>query len=92
VDNIPTARVQDDTPFFAAEFGLTAEETVALMGAHNLGIATAKNSGYSGVFVTGQAGVYISRRVAGGKRDTGKKMEVVSKKIKRVCAGGGDMG
>jgi hypothetical protein len=57
VDNIPTARVQDDTPFFAAEFGLTAEETVALMGAHNLGLATTKNSGYSGVFVTGQAGV-----------------------------------
>jgi hypothetical protein len=42
--------------YFSSTFNLTEEETVALMGAHNLGLATLENSGFSGQWVNGQAG------------------------------------
>ena len=42
--------------FFAEKFNMTASETVALMGAHNLGLANITTSGYSGQWVIGQGG------------------------------------
>ena len=42
--------------FFANEFKMSEYEVVALMGAHNLGLATVSNSGYSGQWVIGQGG------------------------------------
>lgn len=52
--DIAGPRGQDDTGFFAREFGFTDQETVAIMGAHNMALARTENSGYSGMFVAGQ--------------------------------------
>jgi len=41
------------TAYFADEFGLTAEETVAIMGAHTLGAADPNDSGYAGAWIAG---------------------------------------
>jgi hypothetical protein len=54
-DPIPLSAPQDDTAFFAREFGFSVEETVAIMGSHNLAAARAENSGHVGTFVPGQA-------------------------------------
>ena len=40
--------------FFVLEFGFNADETVALLGAHTLGRAHAKDSGYEGKWVSGK--------------------------------------
>jgi hypothetical protein len=42
--------------FFAEKFNMTPSETVALMGAHNLGLANISTSGFSGQWVLGQGG------------------------------------
>jgi hypothetical protein len=38
--------------YFDTEFGFTANETVALMGAHTLGRARTDNSGFNGAWIT----------------------------------------
>jgi len=43
--NVNTMQLVD---FFSNEFGFSAEETVAIMGAHTLGVLTRENSGFPG--------------------------------------------
>ena len=43
------------TNYFNAEFGLTAEQTVALLGAHTLGLAQTNQSGYDGFWLQGKS-------------------------------------
>jgi hypothetical protein len=42
--------------YFSSKFNMSEYETVALMGAHNPGLAMVDNSGYSGWWVEGQMG------------------------------------
>ena len=44
--------------FFATEFGFDDNETVALLGAHTLGRASSDNSGFSGVWINGEANFF----------------------------------
>merc|ERR1712002_494573 len=44
--------------FFANEFGLDDNETVALLGAHTLGRASSENSGFSGTWIVGEANFF----------------------------------
>ena len=44
--------------FFATEFGFTADEVVALMGAHTLGGAESFNSGFKGSWVQGETSLF----------------------------------
>jgi len=45
--------------FFGIEFGLSAREVVALMGAHTLGRASVQNSGYEGPWLRGPGAASI---------------------------------
>ncbi len=42
--------------FFAEKFNMTTSKTVALMGAHSLGLANISTSGFSGQWVISQSG------------------------------------
>jgi hypothetical protein len=44
--------------YFETEFGFTANETVALMGAHTLGRARTDNSGFNGAWITGATSLF----------------------------------
>merc|ERR1711970_137427 len=44
--------------FFAGEFGFDDNETVALLGAHTLGRASSDNSGFTGVWINGEANFF----------------------------------
>lgn len=44
--------------FFETEFGLDANETVALLGAHTLGRAQSSNSGFNGPWITGETTLF----------------------------------
>jgi hypothetical protein len=89
-DDIPLATRHDDVDFFAREFGLTAEETAAIMGGHNLGQARFENSGYIGTFVPGQKNLLNNNYykllmrpdwqqvdATGGNRTSGPRMQWV---------------
>jgi len=43
------------TSFYYSRFGMTAEEAVAIMGAHTLGAASQDNSGFRGAWIAGGA-------------------------------------
>ena len=47
--------------YFASEFGFSALEATALMGAHTLGGANILDSGYHGIWVRNEAGVFNNR-------------------------------
>ena len=51
----PEGNMDHDTMFayFESHFGYNANQTVALMGAHSLGVLKRGNSGYAGTFTTG---------------------------------------
>lgn len=44
--------------YFASEFGFTTLEATALMGAHTLGGANILDSGYHGIWVRNEAGIF----------------------------------
>jgi len=45
----------DTTSFFSGEFGFDVNETAALLGAHTLGRAATENSGFNGVWISGES-------------------------------------
>ena len=47
--------------YFSFEFGFNALETTALMGAHTLGGANIFDSGYHGIWVRNEAGIFNNR-------------------------------
>merc|ERR1711915_1118620 len=59
-DCLPSATLghADVMSFFANEFGFDDNETVALLGAHTLGRASSDNSGFSGVWINGEANFF----------------------------------
>merc|ERR1712025_1500530 len=63
IENFPAATFNytNIMDYFASEFNFTALEATALMGAHTLGGANIFDSGYHGIWVRNEAGMFNNR-------------------------------
>jgi len=63
LENFPDATMNytEIMDYFSSEFGFNALETTALMGAHTLGGANIFDSGYHGIWVRNEAGIFNNR-------------------------------